>query len=25
LECRYRHLCANCRANHPSSECPKKD
>jgi hypothetical protein len=24
-ECRYRHLCSNCRANHPSSECPKKD
>ena len=24
-ECRYRHLCANCRGSHPSSECPKKD
>jgi hypothetical protein len=24
-ECRYRHLCAICRGNHPSTECPKKD
>ena len=24
-ECRFRHLCAICRGNHPSSECPKKD
>ena len=24
-ECRYRHLCAKCRASHPSTECPKKD
>jgi hypothetical protein len=24
-ECRFRHLCAKCRASHPSTECPKKD
>jgi hypothetical protein len=24
-ECRYKHLCAKCRASHPSTECPKKD
>jgi len=24
-ECRFRHLCAICRGNHPSSECTKKD
>jgi hypothetical protein len=24
-ECRFRHLCTRCRANHPSTECTKKD
>ena len=24
-ECRYRHLCSNCRGKHPRSECSKKD
>jgi hypothetical protein len=24
-ECRYRHLCSNCREKHPRTECPKKD
>ena len=24
-ECRYRHLCSNCRGKHPRTECPKKD